>query len=317
MVHGLTLFCYKPNKYTQAADAWAQRFPQYAAELDQLGDNAKPDWITTEGAIPTIGSRLTAAAVLGHLFSFVFYQIPDRDLGSHSAGGAASASEYRRLVALAAAQIKGRPCIVILEPDALSMSDRMTDDDEAVRYQLLADARKAFEDAGAFVYCDAGSSNWIPSDRIAERLLRVGASRFSLNTSMTQLSKDEHAYAQRIRAELGGDIRYVVDTGRNGLGPFDQYAAKPGDAWFVAPDAWDYSDAHWLNAPGRAIGARPTTNVSQAKFPGCDAYQWTKGPGGSDGADSRGAPKAGDFRPWEALALRQRARPVFPEVAAP
>lgn len=312
---GETLFVYAPNKYTVAADAWKTKFPEYSAQLRQLGSYPKPDWIAHEDAIPNIGRRLDDAAKLGHLASFVWYLITGRDLGSHSAGGAESAEEYRRLYKLGAAQIKGRKCIIDFEPDALPMINRMSDADEAARYQLMSEARAAFEQAGAVVYVHAGVNSWIEVDEIVERLARVGAKNFSLNTSTTQLVADEHAYAQAIRAKSGIDLHYIIDTGRAGRGPFDQYAAKPGDAWFVAPDAWDFEDAHWLNAPGRGIGPRPTVNVSQAKYPGCDAYLWTKGPGGRDGPDSRLAPnaKAGDFAPWEALALRQRARPAFPD----
>lgn len=312
---GRKLYCYKPNKYTAAADAMRAQYPTYAAELDQLGDQPKADWITSLSVVPTVGSRITAAKT--EIAAFVLYAIPHRDLDSYSAGGAADAAAYRAIVDAFATQVAGRLCIVLLEPDAVSMIDRMSDADEAARYALIRYAVEKVTSAGAAVYIDAGSSNWIPAATMGARLVNAGismAAGFTLNTSGTQFVTNERAYAAAIRLVVGANKGWFVDTGRAGLGPFDQYDAVPGDPYFLPPDHPDFEDAHWLNSPGRGIGARPTLNVNQTLSPGCEGYLWIKGPGGSDGADERGHPEAGAFQPWEALALRARAMPKFPAV---
>jgi glycosyl hydrolase family 6 len=315
------LFCYKPNKYTIAADSIRAKHPQWALELDQLANMPKMDWITSASLVPTVGPRIAAADAVGQYAQFVLYAIPARDLGSHSAGGEEDAAGYRALIDAFAIQVAGRRCVTLLEPDAVSMGDRMGASDLAVRYELLRYAAKKLRG-----YLDAGSNNWIPAPEMAKRLVLAGiadADGFALNTSGTQWSADEHAYGQAIIAELAKlgitGKGYLVDIGRNGLGPLDQWSMSPGDAYFLPPDHPDKDDQDWLNSELRGIGGnggerRATSNVSQTTHPGCHGLVVAKGPGGSDGGDNRGNGEAGTFDLWEALALRERARPRFPPV---
>lgn len=80
----------------------------------------------------------------------------------------------------------------------------------------------------------------------------------------------------RYASILGGvepDTGFVIDTSRNGLGP---WAAPSGV----------YSDPEdWCNPPGRGAGELPTTDVAD---PLIDAYLWIKVPGESDGKCYRG-----------------------------
>lgn len=303
-----------PNKYTTAL-----RGTEYAAALDQLGAQPRPLWLSSHSGATTslVDGYLDKAGP--DLGAFVVYFRPKKDNGSYSSGGAApDARAYGDAIQRIAIGIAGRPCVVIIEPDGTSMAcDRMTAADQMDTETMLSDAVRALTAAGAAVYLDAGSSNWIPADEMAEELLRCGiggGAGFALNTSGTRASKDEHAYAQAIRAIVGADKGYGIDTGRNGLGAWDADNYEPGDPYFYSPTHPDYDDLHWLNSPGRGIGARPTTNVSQALYPGCDWLQWVKSPGGSDGDDHRGHLPAGGFDPYEALSLRARARPAFPKV---
>ncbi len=77
-----------------------------------------------------------------------------------------------------------------------------------------------------------------------------------------------------------GDVtpttRFVVDTSRNGLGPWDPTTsdiAYPGD-----PE-------DWCNPPGRGLGLRPTLDTGDPLVAG---YLWIKVPGESDGLCYRG-----------------------------
>ncbi len=102
--------------------------------------------------------------------------------------------------------------------------------------------------------------------------------------------------------------RFVVDTSRNGLGP-----------WQFTPGT--YTDAQdWCNPPGRGLGARPLAQPLPGN-PLVDAYLWVKIPGESDGQCTRGAagptdpewglidPAAGEWFPQQALQLAQLANP--------
>ena len=102
---------------------------------------------------------------------------------------------------------------------------------------------------------------------------------------------------------------FVVDTSRNGQGPWTPPAY---------PDPQD-----WCNPPGRGLGVRPTADTGNALI---DAYLWVKVPGESDGECTRGLgpggttvdpewgridPPAGAWFPEQALELAQLAVPAF------
>jgi endoglucanase len=102
--------------------------------------------------------------------------------------------------------------------------------------------------------------------------------------------------------------RFVIDTSRNGQGPW-------------TPPAGVYTDAQdWCNPPGRGVGLRPTLDSG---LPLVDALLWVKTPGQSDGECNRGIagsttdpewggitdPAAGEWFPQQALQLAQLANP--------
>jgi endoglucanase len=99
---------------------------------------------------------------------------------------------------------------------------------------------------------------------------------------------------------------YVIDTSRNGLGPW----SPPEGAY---PDPQD-----WCNPPDRGLGERPTTATGSDL---ADAYVWIKIPGESDGQCLRGTagpedpargtidPPAGHWFPEQALELATLAEP--------
>ena len=120
---------------------------------------------------------------------------------------------------------------------------------------------------------------------MASRLTSAGiamAQGFSLNISNFLFTSDNVSYGAQISSLVGGR-HFVVDTGRNGLGPT--------------------SDDQWCNPAGRALGVRPTTATGNALV---DAFLWIKSPGESDGA-CNGAPASGAWMPEYALGLSQRA----------
>jgi endoglucanase len=111
------------------------------------------------------------------------------------------------------------------------------------------------------------------------------------------------------RFSTPGTTHFVIDTSRNGLGPW-----KPTTSY---PDAQD-----WCNPPGRGLGVVPTTDTGNALV---DAFLWAKVPGESDGSCNRGVPgsttdpewggivdpAAGAWFPQQALQLARLASPAL------
>jgi endoglucanase len=120
-----------------------------------------------------------------------------------------------------------------------------------------------------------------------------GTDTVSLNTS---------GINQRYTNMLGTTqptAHFVVDTGRNGNGPFKTapYAAAPYNQ--PASVISGLQGGNWCNAFGAGAGLRPTASTGQ---PLLDAYLWVKTPGQSDGScDIAGGARAWDFtayNPW-------------------
>ena len=221
------------------------------------------------------------------------YAIPNRDCGSYSAGGFSTASEYRAWIDQAALgqQDFGGKIVWILEPDALASTSCLTDAQRAERYQLLAYAVDKLSAVGGKVYIDVGHAGWQTPETIIARLKQANvqdAAGFSLNNANFYTTSANISYGTQISQGVGGK-HFVIDTSRNGLGPY--FGTHSGDC------------PQWANPPGRALGERPTANTGH---PLVDAYYWLKTPGASD-ADCGGFPRAGAWMPEYALGLAQRA----------
>ena len=76
-----------------------------------------------------------------------------------------------------------------------------------------------------------------------------------------------------------GKTHFVIDTSRNGQGPWTPPADHP---------TGDPQD--WCDPPGRGLGLRPTLETGK---PALDAYLWIKTPGQSDGSCNRWNPQGG------------------------
>lgn len=272
----------------QQADEWRSSDPEAAALMDEMAEKPLGYWVGdwTYDVEGTVDDALTEAG--DELRTLVLYNIPNRDCGSYSSGGVDDAEAYRDFIDEVAAGLEGRLALVVLEPDALPLVHCLDDEGVAERHELLAYGVTTLGAAGARVYIDAGDSNWIDSTTIAEGLLAAGveqAAGFALNVAHTEYTEDEVAYAEEIRAIVGENARYVIDTGRNGLGPAE--------------------DNEWCNPEGRALGVAPTTRT---RTRGLDAYLWVKPPGESDG-ECNGGPSPGTWWAEYALGLAERAAP--------
>lgn len=214
------------------------------------------------------------------------YAIPDRDCGGASQGGAPDLVAYDAWIGKFAAGLGSGEVIVILEPDAIALSECLSAKERTARHASLARAGRTLKAANpkARVYYDAGHSGWNAAAKQAGRLRAAGAASPAssdgvfTNVSNFHRTDSEAAYAREVLSALGGPagLGAVIDTSRNGNG---------------AP-----ADGEWCDPAGRGLGPSPTLRTGQARI---DAYLWVKLPGESDGC--KGAP--GTFTPGYAYDL--------------
>ncbi|MEV7086973.1 glycoside hydrolase family 6 protein [Streptomyces sp. NPDC093085] len=261
--------------------------------LRRIADRPVAVWPAAENPEPRIVRAARGAAAERRTAVLVAYNIPHRDCGLYSAGGAADGPAYRDWIDSFAGAIGDARAVVILEPDAVPhLADGCTPaEHHAERYELLSYAvGRLKRQPHTRVYVDAGNPDWIADPaKIAEPLQRAGvgaADGFSLNVSNFQPDGAVREYGTRLSALLGG-AHFTMDTSRNGAGPL------PGNR-----------EEAWCNPPGRALGTPPTTDTGDERI---DALLWIKRPGESDGP-CRGGPAAGTWWPEYALGLARRSK---------
>ena len=253
---------------------------------DRITTVPQARWFTTTntGTVRSqVDSFVGAAAAAGKIPILVVYNIPNRDCGGASGGGAPSHEAYRAWVDEVAAGLAGRPAYIVLEPDVLPiMSNCQSADEQARTSASMAYAGKALKAGSgqAQVFFDIGHSAWLDPAEAAARLraadIANSADGIATNVSNYRHTADEVAFAKAVLADLGiGGLRAVIDTSRNGNGP-------AGD--------------EWCDPPGRAIGTPSTTETGDAAIA---AFLWVKLPGEADGCIA----PAGQFVPDRAYQL--------------
>ncbi|MFJ9443960.1 glycoside hydrolase family 6 protein [Kitasatospora sp. NPDC101235] len=286
---------YVSDRTNAAHQVTALRGQGRTAEADTLlriAAQPSSQWLGEQGAREIAEQVSRRAGEAGRTAVFVAYDIPHRDCGQYSAGGAPDAAAYRAWITGIAQALGDRKAWVVLEPDAVAHTlDNcgIKGDLAAERYGLLAFAvQELKKNPNARVYLDAGNPGWAQDpEELATALRKSGiaaADGFAVNVANFYDTDRNAAYGARLSTALGGK-NFVIDTSRSGNG------ALGGTAW--------------CNPPGRALGERPTTETGRA---GVDAYLWIKNPGESDGDCGRGEPRAGEFWLPYALGLAQAAR---------
>ena len=265
-----SVFYVDPN--TSAA-RWLAQNPndsRAAVIRDRIASVPQARWYTTTNTSEVRGqvdAFVGAAAAAGKTPILVVYNVPNRDCGGASGGGAPSHQAYRAWIDQVAAGIAGRPASVVLEPDVLPiMSNCQTPAQQNETKASMAYAGKKLKGGSAQtkVYFDIGHSAWLTPAEAVERLrgadIANSADGIATNVSNYRYTRDEVAFAKAVLNGLG-DSRFkaVVDTSRNGNGPL-------GDTW--------------CDPAGRAIGTPSTTDTGDAQIA---AFLWVKLPGEADG----------------------------------
>lgn len=292
-------FPFKSEQYYAAADQWQSTRPEDAALLRRLGDQQKSvwygeDWASAATIASSVDTVMNQAAATNAVPVLVAYSIPKRDCSSYSGGGSPSIASYQNWIQQFANGINHRQAIVILEPDALTQFDCLSAQEQTDRLSLLQFAVTTLKAQGANVYIDAGNARWIAANTIATRLTQSGiaeADGFAVNVSNFFSTEESANYGNQISSQVGGK-HFVIDTSRNGLGPY------------IYPQN---GQNQWCNPPGRALGVAATTETGMETV---DAFLWVKVPGESDGNCTefgQSDPNAGAFMPEYALGLAQRA----------
>jgi endoglucanase len=224
----------------------------------------------------------------GQLALMVAYNVPNRDCGQYSKGGAGDAEAYKKWIRDYADGIGDRRAVVVLEPDAIpQLKQCLSEPDQAKRLDLIKDAVAVLgSKAHTAVYIDAGHSRWVPAAEMAARLKAAGISGargFSLNVSNYIGDAELIEYGKQVIVALGAPTHFIIDSSRNGNGPTEDNA--------------------WCNPKGRALGRAPTTQTGE---PALDAFVWVKNPGESDG-ECEGGPAAGQWFEERALEMAKNA----------
>lgn len=265
--------------------------PRAPAILSRIANVPQMKWLGPGSGQQWVTDYVQTAVAAKALPQLVLYAIPNRDLGSYSAGGAATAAAYRAFVDTVAKAIGTAPCIVLVEPDSLSQLVGAPQSLQLQRFELLqyAVATIARNCPNAWVYLDAGDGYYSNPSVLAPLLIKAGvglANGFAVNVANVNPTTTCTAYGATVNAALNAagipSKALLIDTSRNGAGrpSFEYIQAHPAD--------W------WCNTPGSRLGAAPSLSGSV----------WAKAPGVSDGPVGAvpGVP-SGQFDPRLAMAL--------------
>jgi len=290
------LYVYPGNPlFAAAAQAKASGHLAEAQQLLAIANTPAGIWAAGQaGEMQEVRHVTLAAGRLHQIPVIVAYNLPDRDAcGRLSGGNRISESGYSAWVRQLAAAIGTGKAIVIVEPDGLPdiIKHCLSPAVSAQRYRLLRYAMRTLTALpGTQVYLDAGNPGMFAKPGLlAGPLTRAGAllgRGFSANVSNFQWTGLTVSWSRKLERALGHHSQAVVDTSRNGNGPYTG-SQMP----------------QWCNPPGRALGPQPGLDPGPA---GIAAYLWIKDPGASDG-QCNGGPAAGQYWPQYAVGL-YRAR---------
>jgi endoglucanase len=215
--------------FTEAKVLLAQDQAPEAAQLLALAQTPAALWASGQPDEMEQVQQETLAADSAHQVPVVVaYNLPDRDAcGRYSANGGTDAAGYMTWINQLAAAIGDGDDFVIVEPDAVPdiVNGCLSPAQVAQRYQLL---RYAMSRLGALphaqVYLDAGNPGMFSNPgALVAPLRQAGISfgrGFSANVSNFQWTGTVVSWSQQLERALGDGVQAVIDTSRNGNGPY-------------------------------------------------------------------------------------------------
>ncbi len=105
------------------AERWSLARPDDARAMKKIADQPQAEWIGEwSGAVKLfVKQRMKFYEQYDAMGVFIVYNIPDRDCGQHSAGGAASPEKYIEWIEKLAEGLDDSRAALILEPDAVPL----------------------------------------------------------------------------------------------------------------------------------------------------------------------------------------------------
>jgi endoglucanase len=281
---------------TQAA-RWVQANPNDARTpviRDKIASQSQARWLAAfnPGTVTSeVSGVVNAANAANQIPVFSVYEIPNRDCGGASAGGAPDYGQYQQWITAFAQGLGGRTVIVALETDALALQTCLSGSEITARDQAISQAVQTIKraDANVKVYLDGGHSAWNSAAEQGSRLKAAGvqyADGFFTNVSNFQPLSNEVAYGRSIISYLQSQgisgKHQIIDTSRNG-------GAVGAQGDWCGDDNTDHR-----------IGTYPTLDTGDQNI---DGYLWIKPPGEADGC----VYTAGTFVPDLAYSLAATA----------
>ncbi len=259
-----------------------------ADALRPLAQAPTATWFTGDAPRERARALTTAAAAAGELPVLVAYDVPGRDCGSFSAGGAADDDAYLAWIRELAAGIGDRPAVVVLEPDAVAFA--VTGCSGVDRRDRLGLLRRAVEVLAALPAPTSTSTRGTRAGcRTCRRWRRRCGRRDRPGRGLRaqRLELPAHGRHGRLRPQA------VPPPGRGALRRRHE-PERGGRAGRHGPRRGLVQPA------GRRIGRLPSTLTGEDVV---DAWLWVKRPGESDGSCRPGEPAAGEWFEGYALAL--------------
>jgi endoglucanase len=216
----------------------------------------------------TVTSTLRQANFQRAIPLFVLYNIPGRDCGSYSAGGAENTADYEAWIDAIAGAIGNQKVVIMLEPDAIAdlpsdcgYDPTQVNITEAVanRYAQINYAITRLEQQPqTSVYIDGGNAHWQAVGVITQRLVTAGvqqAQGFFSNVSNYNLSTYESKFDTWVSACMAFGMNAADGGWRLGNYSYcaSQYYSPLGT---VNPDditTWVYTDEWFQQNMGSAV----------------------------------------------------------------
>jgi endoglucanase len=251
-----------------------------AVTMAKLATWPEATWFT--GGTPAqvsqqVSAVMRGARAQGAVPVLVAYDIPLRDCGQYSSGGAASDAAYQQWIAAFARAVGQSRALIILEPDALANLPQdcspTTDPTGALTASRMADVKYAVTaleaQPGTSVYLDAGHSQWHAVGDMASRLIQADAAQaqgFFLDVSNFQPTAqlDEYGtwiskcvwFATQGPSWAAGHTDWCASQYYSGAAPND---GLPGDSVSPTdPTTWHWTDA-WFD---QNVGTPPATQLT-------------------------------------------------------
>lgn len=263
------LFVDPRSEAMQAYRQWQTTDPAHAEIIGQIALQPQAVWLYGDGSGMLAAEQAIASAASAATYPifvpFALLAIPAPDYP-------AWIKDFAQVIAPLASA-------VILEPNVLPQYGTQY----ASVISASIDTLRAAHNTR--IYLDAGHAAWRQPADMTDILNVAGVAKadgFAINVGNFRSTPECIDYGEDISARLGGKP-YVIDTGRNGLGP---------------PD-----DDCICNPPGRGLGFNPQWDPDRASYPRLDAYLWVKRPGESDGNEEgcNGGPPHGQW--WDDYAV--------------